>query len=226
MTGARLHRHESGSQETLVVANRVHRREQRVDRAIPAEHPHLHRLLKLLAHLLLAHALLLHRPITIRLVHGPHQHRINLTGTHILGEWRITSALLLLEESRLQILAHVLSDSLLRITLHTGVDGGVNLQAIRIKIVELPIRLLVLIAPAIERIGFPREGVFAELLRLPRGIILPVRLLRRQCQTQVFTEIGSQAILVIHAGEMQGQREGTERVTIRLAQIARFLHLA
>ena len=51
-----------------------------------------------------------------------------------------------------------------------GVDAGVDSQTIGGKIVVRTIGFLVLVAPAIEWIGLPGEGIVVELLILPRCV--------------------------------------------------------
>ena len=208
-----------------MVTDRIPRRHQRIHRSVPTEDTHLDRLLELASDLLLFQSLLLQRPVTIGLVHGTHQHRIDLTRRHILREGSIAAPLFLLEEGWLQLLTHMIAHRLLGILLHPRINGGIDLQTIGIEVIKLAIRPFVLVAPAEHRVGFPSQRVFTEFLSLPRGIITAFRFFGRQGQTQILPEIGSQAILMIQTGKTDGKRQGFQRVTFALAQVTRLDHL-
>ena len=81
MTGARIHRHEAGTQETLMIADRIQRRHRRVYSTSPTEHTHLDRFVKGSLYLFLTRSRLLHGTVPICLVHSMHKDRINLALT-------------------------------------------------------------------------------------------------------------------------------------------------
>jgi len=115
---------------------------------------------------------------------------------------------------------------LLRILLHPRVESRINLQSVRVDIIIRTILLFILRTPAIQRIRFPRKGVFIEFLHLPTTIITLHRLGCCHHTTQVFTEISSQTFLVVNTVIRQFQRKRLQRITFGFSNISRFTHLS
>ena len=119
----------------------------------------------------------------------------------------------------------MLTDGILGIFLHTGIDGRIYFQTIRIQIIKFAIGFFVLVTPTICRICFPSNRIFPELLHLPSPVVFTFGFLRRQKQAQIFAEIRSQSFLVVHTAKMEREWQSFQRITFRLRYIAGFLHL-
>ena len=103
----------------------------------------------------------------------------------------------MLEEQRLQIVAHVLLDCLLGVLLHTGINGGVYLETVTIEVIVGAVFLGIVGTPVFEH------------------------------QSQILSEIGGFAGIVclrLEVGHINGQC--LDGVELRFVQITIFLHLA
>ena len=116
--------------------------------------------------------------------------------------------------------------SLLSVFLHTRIDGGINLQAIGIDTIGFAIFLIILVAPSVQRVCLPVDGVNVILDHVPRRIIRTLGLLRHDIATQEVTEINSYAILVVSHMEFQIQRLSGIFLKLLIRQISRLFHLA
>jgi hypothetical protein len=72
------------------------------------------------------------------------------------------------------------------------------LETVGIEVVVATIFLGVLVAPSIEWVVGPIERVFVELLHLPSAIVLTLGFLGGHHTTQILTEIGSRAQLMVY----------------------------
>ena len=156
MTRPRLHRDESRAENGLVIADRVVRSHGRVDVAflVVGENPHIHRLGECLEYLGVVQALLLEDPVTVAPLPGLLHQPVPGRGVDVIGERLVGLVAEILPEVSLKV-PHPLMDSLFGIFLHLVVDGRVDPQAIPVKVVRSPVRLLVLLQPAVEVIGRP-----------------------------------------------------------------------
>ena len=141
------------------------------------------------------------------------------------GERRVLFLLEFLEETLLLCL-HVLAHRFLGVPLHTGVDGGVDLQTILIDVVLGAIRFLVLLAESVKRIVVPLVRIYFVLLFVPLRIIALFGLFGGKHTTQIFAEIGCASLFMIHRAVVQLKRQGREGVSCCLVYVAVFLHLA
>ena len=174
ITITRIHRHKAGTQEAFMVTDRVHRRHDRIDRSVPGEYTHIDRCIEHFAYLIFLLPCLFHSPVTVSLMHGTHHNRIHFTRTKVDRERSLFLLSVSLNKSRLQIFTEMLTDSFFRILLHTGVDRRIYFQTVGIKIIILAISFLILVAPTIERIGFPSQRIFIKLLFLPTSVLTTI----------------------------------------------------
>ena len=112
----------------------------------------------------------LHSGVTLGLSHGTAQGVLYVIFGESTAIGSIGLILLLLGEGGLQVVAQMCDKRFLCILLHMRVDAGVDTQSIGGKIVVRTIWFLVLVAPTIEWIGLPGEGIVVELLILPRCV--------------------------------------------------------
>ena len=141
-------------------------------------------------------------------------------------EGSVGAVALLSEEGGLQVAPEVFGHGLLGVLLHAGVDGGVDLKSIGVEVVGFAVGLLVFVAPAIEWVCLPSQGVVEELLGLPFGVVAPVGLFGHEGEAEVLAEVGRGAVGVVRLCVMQDDGEGAERVAGCLCHEARFDHLA
>ena len=113
----------------------------------------------------------------------------------------------------------------LGILLHAAVDGGEYLQAIGVDAVVFAVLLLVLVAPAVERVALPIGGIDAILSLVPRRVVLLVGLRGHQVLAHELAEIGGDALLVVALMELQLHLAVLHAVVFRLSQVARLHHL-
>ena len=167
----------------------------------------------------------LHGAVTVALMDGTVQNFLYLFFRQLIGIRSSLTSFLLLEETWLQVLGDVFVYSFFGITLHTRIDGRIDFQSVSIYIVVRAVLFRILVAPAVQRICFPGNGIFVILLSLPSPVIALVRLLGCHDATQVFTEVSGQTVFVVYRLELQGQRQCFQRITFGLCQIIGFPHL-
>ena len=119
----------------------------------------------------------------------------------------------------------MLGDGIFGILLHSRINGRIDFQSVCIEIVMRTVFLDILLAPAIEGIGFPVERVLVILLHLPSPIVATVRLLGCQYPTQVFPEVGGLSFVMVYPMVLQSKRQGLQRVTLTLADVRGLTHL-
>ncbi len=119
----------------------------------------------------------------------------------------------------------MLAHGLFGISLHPGVDGGVYLKTVVVYVVARAVGLAGLFNPAIERICGPRYGIVNILLGIPRRIIVLLRLFGREIAAQFLAEVGSKAVLVVHALEVECQRLGLQAFQFGLGEHIGLVHL-
>ena len=98
------------------------------------EHTHIDRRVECLHDFLVAQSVCFHHTIAFTPAHIPVDDLVHLLDAHLL----VRTCLRVFDfvvECRLQILRHMLEECLFRHLLHAGVDGGVDLQAVRIDII-------------------------------------------------------------------------------------------
>ena len=201
------------AQELLIVDDGVARAHpdfhllRRVVGASIFEHTHINRCVECLHDFLVAQSVLFHHTIAFTPTDVPVDDLVHLLN----GDLLVRTCLRILDfvvECRLQILRHMFEERLFRHLLHTGVDARVNLQAIRVNVIVRTILLRVLIAPAIQWVGFPSHRVVVILLTLPRSVLAAFRALCHHDDTQVLTEVWSGTFLVGSDFGFGQQREG------------------
>ncbi len=220
-----VHADESRAQEAFVVSYAVHGCHHGVDISVVGEHRHLRGRVKGLADGLLAGTGLLHHHIALSLAHSPLKVLLDALCGHCGAVGCVLMPLALALKDGLQIVTHVLAHSFLGIALHAAVDGCVNLQAVGIYIIVGAVLLLVLVAPAEERVCFPCQRILKELLSLPRGIVAAHRFLGHHHGTQIFAHVGTLAHLVVHAVEVQRHGFLLQALALVLLQISSLHHL-
>ena len=119
----------------------------------------------------------------------------------------------------------MLLDSLLGIALHIRYDRRVDLQPISVDVVGGAVRLMVLVAPAVEGVGLPLDAVIPIAVVLPGGVVTRIGLASHHDLAKVLTEVGSCALLVIHLVEGGADRKLRERIHLTLREVASLLHL-
>ena len=226
MSGRGLHRHERGAEDGLVVPYGVVRGHDGVyvSVCIPGEYPHLHLLVEGLLYRLLRCARTSHVAVSVappsRLLHDCFPDIVR----NILGEGSVRIVLEILEEGRLEILAQMLDYRFFCISLHPGVDGGVDGESVLVQTEWSAVGLERLVDPAVQGIVLPqvqiREIVLLEV------VVVPLRLGRAHVFAQHVPEIGSLAGVVVLLSVVQHYRQGHQGVGIGLGDVAVFAHLA
>ena len=167
----------------------------------------------------------LHLSVALTLGNAAIQDSLDLLRGQLVAVWRTWLAGNLLAEGWLQIARHVLIYSLFGISLHTAVHGGKHLQSITIYIIWRTILLEVLVAPSIQRICIPEDGIGNKLSIVPRCIILSFRTGSHQILAQIFAQVGSRTILMVGTVEVERERFCRILAVFSMIQIARLLHL-
>ena len=172
MAGVRLDGDQAGLQKPFVIHDRVPRGHHRVDGTVPREHRHLHRDVEHLPDGVGVHALVLQVAVTVAAFHGSLQEGVDLVLV-AQRERGVLAALPVLVEAGLQAAAHELLHRLLGITLHAGVDGGIDLQAVAVDVIRLAVGTIMGVGP------------FGEFL------------------AELLAEIGGLTAVVVHHPEMR-----------------------
>ena len=120
----------------------------------------------------------------------------------------------------------MLADGVFGIALHAGVDGSIDSQAVGIDIVGRTVLFEIFIAPAVERIAFPGNGIVVILLRLPLEILALDGFLGHHDAAEIFAEVSGQAFLVRNTLEMDAQRLLLQGVTLCRRDVAGVAHQA
>ena len=225
VTVLRTHAHESAPEERLVVAYRVERRHDGVYLAMIGEYVHFRLGSERLHDFLLAVAGSLHDAVALALAHGAHQYLVYLLYRQTAREGCRPASPLFLGKCRLQELCHMLLDSLLGISLHPGIYGGVDLQTVSIEVVRLTVFFSVLVTPSVQRVKLPVQRVDVVFHHVPRLVVGPVRLLGHHVSAQEVAEINGYTVLVVSHMELQVQRLGSILVEVGLGDISRLDHL-
>ena len=116
-------------------------------------------------------------------------------------------------------------DSILSVLLHMRIDGGINLQTIRVDIITRAVFLFIFGAPAVQRICFPWKWIFIILLHLPAAVLALNRFLGSHHTTKIFAEIGCQTFFMVYTGICKFQRKCLQRITFRIRDVTGFFHL-
>ena len=151
----RIDRHESAAQVTLLPFDGVERTHDRIHHAsVVGEYLHLTRSHEGSFDGVLTCTGTFHRAVTVRLAHRAVHDAVYLR----LGKrTRERSVLFLLQffEERFLLCLHVFADSLFRVTLHSRIDGGIDLQAVLVDVVLAAIRFAVLLAETVQWVILP-----------------------------------------------------------------------
>ena len=119
----------------------------------------------------------------------------------------------------------MLIDCLFGILLHARIDGGVDLQTVGVEVIRLTVLAMVLVAPTIERVGLPGDGVDDILILVPRGIVVDSRALRHHVAAQELAEVRGGAVFMVGAMEVEDERFVARLLALSLREIACLLHL-
>ena len=72
-----------------------------------------------------------------------------------------------------------------------------HFQSVCINVIWCAVLLEVLVAPSIQRVGFPVDGVTIESHIIPRGVVASFRTFGHHIQTQEITEIHRHTVLMV-----------------------------
>ena len=220
MARAGIHRNERSAHNALMVQNRVARCEQRIALALEGEDAHLALLLERSVDLLIAHTELLMLAVAIRVTHRTLDDGLYLLLLQILEQnARLTHLRI---HTGLDDGLHLLLHSLLGIALHRGVDRGVDPEAVAVDVIIRAVGLLILVAPAIERI---LVVLLNSLLVVPIGQELSAcGTLGIHHLTQHLAEVGRLAIVVRDGFILERDRECRQRIAHLARDSSRSAH--
>ena len=202
----RIHAHESAAEESLVVSYGVERTHQRVNVAMICEDGHLGLLPEGYLDILRRISRCLHVAVALALHNAAVEDGAYLLGRQLVAVGGARLGTVLLVKGWLQIARHMLVDGLLGIALHTAVDGGEHLQAVGIDIIVGAVLLVVLVAPSVERVAVPGNGVDDKLHMVPRGVVGTLRPFGHHVLTQKLAQVGGGAVLVVRTVEIERER--------------------
>ena len=225
MPAAGIDRHHARAQQGLAITYGVHRRHRRVEGPVPREEAHRHRCRERGFDFGIVGIVGFQHPIPLALLLGPCHDGSHLIGGEVLGKRPVWLIFCLGFETRLEIAAQMLGDGLFGISLHAGVDGGVDFESVGIEIIRRSVGLVVFVAPAIKRIGGPGYRVIDKLLPLPPPVIAPFGLTRRHHLADMLPEIGCHAGFMVDPGEMGRYGKRLQRVTLGERKVVGLIHL-
>ena len=219
LDGARMgiHAHEGRTQKTLIIDNGVDRRHRALIGTMIGEDRHIHWGAEGTDNLLGRGSCLLHTEEARALTDAAVDAILDLLARDAGGERRIGLVVVLLVESRLETTPHMLAHGLLGILLHARVDGREDTEAVGIDVVVVAIALVVLVAPAIERVGGPGDGVEHVLALTPGRIVFAQRQLGHHILLEVGLKVAAHTSNGLFVGEMelQGLRTRPGRTALR-----------
>ena len=166
---------------------------------------HFYGLFKGLVYFVFRSPCLFHQPVSFRLSDRAVQYSSHLCLCQFSRERSIRLVAILLVKCRLQKFHYMFIHSLLGILLHPGIYGGIYLQSVRIDIVWFSLFVPVLVAPSIQRVIFPVDGICNIFCHVPRGIPAALWLLGRYVLSEIFSEIGGYSLLMIRHMEFQSE---------------------
>ncbi len=158
MTGARLHRHESGPEQGFIVPNGVIRRHGRVNVAflVIGEDAHLDRNRECLENLRLVLPLLFQHPVAVApAARLPHDTVPRLL-VDVIRERLVRLALQIIFEILLQI-PDPFRNGLLGIFLHLVINGSVHTESVLVEVVAGAVGLPVLLQPTVQIVRDPSQ---------------------------------------------------------------------
>ena len=205
-----IHRHERGTQNLLVMQNRVARSHRSIAVALVGEDLHSARTLERGIDLLLGNARLVHLIVAIRVAHCVAQNALDVLFALVAEQH--TRILHLTIHSRLHVRGHMLQQSLLGIFLHRRVDRGIDLQTITIDVVVRAVSLLILLTPAVERVVIP---LIERLIEVP--IVVELRTLGAWLihhQSQHLAEVGCRTVVVRDGAVVELNGQCRERIVL------------
>ena len=209
----------------FVIADRVKWRHNRIFLSFPRKDRHFFFLIECFLNLFFGMTGRFHGTVAICLPNSSLKNIVHLFLSQHIGIRGFLTSLFLFKEARLQVFTQMLAYSFFRITLHAGVNTGVNLQTIRIDVIICPVFLLILCTPSIKRIILPCQRIFIVFLHLPATIVAPLRFFGSHHTTQIFTEISCQSFFMVNPSITQGQRQLLQGVTFRFGYVSAFTHL-
>ena len=210
MSRCGVHCHERGAQNLLVVQNRVARSHRSIAVALVGEDLHSAGTVERGVDLLLGHTRLVHLIVAIREAHCVAQNALDVLFALVAEQH--TRILHLTIHSRLHVRGHMLQQSLLGIFLHRRVDRGIDLQTITIDVVVRAVGLLVLLAPAVERVVIP---LVERLIEIP--IVVELRTLGAGLihhQSQHLAEVGCRTVVVRDGAVVELNGQCRERIVL------------
>ena len=156
MSAARVHGHETGTKEELVVTDGIHRGHNGVFLPFPTEYGHLLRGVEGFLYFSFGGSGFLHEAVAVGQPHGTSQNLVHLLLGQTEGVGSFLGPFLFLEEVTLQFL-QMLCHGILGILLHTRVERGIDFQPVGVEVVFGTVFLGVLFAPSKERVVLPVE---------------------------------------------------------------------
>ena len=157
--GERFYGHECSTEETFVVAYGIVRRHQsiHITLAVPSEYAHFCLFPESLADFVLRCPFLFHTSVPVAPPAGLAHQTVNGFLVHLAIERSLAVTPLLAVEGLLEVLAKMLCHSLFRISLHIGVDGGIDAETVAVKVIFGPVSLAVLFEPSVQTVIFPPQ---------------------------------------------------------------------
>ena len=224
MTVTRIHRHEAGTQEELIITYGIHRSHYSIFLTAPTEYRHLFGRIERFPDFRFGSSGSLHDAVAVGQSHGTVQNFVYLFLRQTESIRRFLRTFLLFEEVALQFF-QMLGHGILCIFLHAGVYCSIDFQPVRIKIIFASVLLCILFAPAEQRVCFPVERILVILLHLPAAIVRFIGLLGIQHTTQVFTEIRCKTFVMVYAMIGQLQWQCLQRIPFLNGDISGLAHL-
>ena len=171
----------------------------------------------------IGHPLLFHAHPAVAPAHGLLHQQVDHILRGVVGERTLALGGEVFGEDGLQFAAQVLGHRLLRITLHAGVEGRVDAEAVLVQAVAGAVGLEILVEPAVERIVGPEGGIHRIVFILTvRGT---VRLFGAHRAAEHVAEVGAQAGVVVLLLVAEGDGQGLQAVALGLGDEVVLGHL-
>ena len=110
------------------------------------------------------------------------------------------------------------------IALHAGVHGGEYLESVSIDIIGRAIFFEVFVTPPEKRVAFPSNRVIYKFLSLPRSIVGGDGTTCSHNMTQIFAEVGGDAVPMGDPMEIQSQRFFLVHLAFLVSKVTLLLH--
>ncbi len=167
----------------------------------------------------------LHAAISVALAHRAHQYLLHLSRRKCAGVWCRSLGSVLPVERWLQESGDVFPHGGLSIHLHAAVHGGEHLESVGVDVVRSAVFVHILVAPAIQRVGFPGNRVLVILHLVPRRIVLGVWFLGHEIAPEKLAEVCSDAVIVVSHVKIELQRFCRIAHILVVGQVAGLFHL-